>query len=643
MKRTLKNITLIALVIISSVAVGQKKHLDNGDEFFNKRMYKEAIEEYKIALDEKMVFSKYKMTKRIAQTYKMLFDYEAASEWYGKTAKFTDEAEPKFIFEYAQLLCNLEKYEIAKTQFKRYYETIEQPDNYKHYEEICDWAIQNKDVVGGVIVSKTNLETGGRSMGVSFYKEGVVYAQPQSNDYITKTVYSDLAYAKRNDTATFDSPSILSGDLNNSFYEGSPSFSTDEKRMFYTGNATETVKYRDRKVKRKNIPLSKEGLNILHIYESKNVNGKWTKGESIAINGNDFDCVFPYLTKDEKRLYFASNMLNGFGGFDLYYSDLIGDTIWGKPINLGKQINTELDEMYPYIDSDTLYFSSKGKKGFGGSDIYKSVINGTAYGEPINMGKPYNSSKDDFSFIIKNKDRTGYFSSNRHGTHGYDNIYEFNIPEELDTIRGLAINKITEEPIGDLIVKLNAFGAEELPKLISEFTTNTNGKVTLVLKKHIEYLVTIYHPEFDGQTFKIPAENRADVIAEFGKLVFMPTPKKDKIVKIDNIYYDFNKSTIKEASYPVLDRIVEYLNVNSTLKVELSAHSDSRGGDRYNLNLSSKRAKSVVTYLVGKGIEKSRLTPKGYGEQKLVNKCANGVECSEEQHQQNRRVELKNL
>ena len=298
MKRTLKNITLIALVIISSVAVGQKKHLDNGDEFFNKRMYKEAIEEYKIALDEKMVFSKYKMTKRIAQTYKLLFDYESASEWYEKAAKFTDEAEPKFIFEHAQLLCNLEKYETAKTQFKRYYETIGQPDNYKHYEEICDWAIQNKGLSQNAIISKTNLETGGRSMGLDFYKEGVIYAQPQSSDFASKTVYSDLAYAKRNDTATFDSPSILSGDLNNSFYEGSPSFSTDEKRMFYTGNATETVKYRDRKVKRKNIPLSKEGLNILHIYESKNVNGKWTKGESIAIIGYDFDCVFPYLTKD---------------------------------------------------------------------------------------------------------------------------------------------------------------------------------------------------------------------------------------------------------------------------------------------------------------------------------------------------------
>ncbi|MFB0924730.1 MAG: hypothetical protein QMB65_05545, partial [Vicingaceae bacterium] len=473
----MKNITLIVLVIISTVAVGQKKHLVNGDEFFKDRMYKEAIAEYKLALDEKMVFSRYKMTKRIAQTYKMLFDYEAANEWYGKLAAFPEEEEPQFIFDHALLLCNVEKYDVAKTQFKKYFDAIGKPDGYRHYEEICDWAIQHKDISGDLLVSKSNLETGGRSMGLNFYKEGVVYAQPTSNDFAAKTVYSDLAYAKRIDTANFSSPSVLQGELNNAFYEGTPSFSTDQKRIFYTGNATETVKYRDKKVKRKNIPLSKEGLNILHIYSSKNVNGKWTKGESIAINGNDFDCVFPCLTKDEKRLYFASNMPGGLGGFDLYYSNLVGDTAWGKPINLGKQINTELDEMYPFIDSDTLYFSSKGMKGFGGADIYKSALKGDAYSDPENMGKPYNSSKDDFSFIVHNEDRMGYFSSNREGTHGYDNIYEFNIPEGLDTIKGFAINKITEKPIEGLKVVLEEHTTETLTGLSEEFSTNTTGKV----------------------------------------------------------------------------------------------------------------------------------------------------------------------
>ncbi len=643
MKRDIKNTILIALILVSGTAFGQKKHLDKGDEFFKKRMYIEAIDEYKLALEEKVVFSKYKMTKRVAQTYKMLFDYKSATEWYGKLSQFTDEAEPIYIFDHAQLLCNMEKYAEAKAKFKIYFETIGKPEGYNKYQEICDWAIQNKGTQMDVAVLKSNIETGGRSMGLDFYKEGVVYAKPQSNEFSVKTVYYDLAYAKRSDTAVFDSSNVLPGELNNSFYEGTPSFSEDQNKLFYTGNATEVAKYRDKKVKRKGIQLSKDGLNILHVFESTKKNDVWVKGKSISINSKDYDCVFPFLTKDGKRLFFASNMPKGFGGFDLYYSDLEGDTAWGEPVNLGKEINSELDEMYPYIDSDTLYYSSKGNKGFGGADIFKSTITNNSFSNPKNLGKPYNSSKDDFSFIINNKDRTGYFSSNREGVHGYDNIYEFNIPEHPDTIRGIAINKITEDPIEGLVVKLHKVDSKGVPNLIEEYSTNADGKVQLILKKHVEYLVTFFHPGFDAQTFEIPAEDRVDVVAKFGLLLFIPIPKKNAVIKIDNIYFDYNKATIKPESFPVLDVITEYLNKFPDIRVEMSAHTDSRGSDSYNLRLSDKRAKSVVTHLVEKGIVKSRLVGKGYGEKKLVNKCKNKVKCSEEEHQENRRVEMKVL
>jgi outer membrane protein OmpA-like peptidoglycan-associated protein/tetratricopeptide (TPR) repeat protein len=643
MKDNIKLTILLLLFFVSGVTLGQKKHLDKGDEFFKKRMYIEAIDEYKLALEEKMVFSKYKMTKRIAQTYKMLFDYESATEWYGKLSQFTDEAEPQYIFDYALLLCNLEQYEQAKEKFTLYFETIGKSEENKNYQEICDWAIQNKDKKSSVSVAKSTIETGGRSMGLDFYKEGVVYSKPQSNEFSVKTVYYDLAYTKRLDTAIFDSSVVLSGEINNSFYEGTPSFNKDQTQLYYTGNATEVTKYRDKKVKRKGIPLSKEGLNILHIYSSKKEGDNWQKGKSIAINSNDYDCVFPYLSKDGKRLFFASNMPGGYGGFDLYYSEAKGDTSWSAPVNLGANINSELDEMYPYIDSDTLYYSSKGKKGFGGADIFKSAISGNTYAAAENLGKPYNSSKDDFSFIINNKKRFGYFSSNREGVHGYDNIYEFNISEQPDTIRGLALNKVTEEPIGGLSVKLHEIDAKGVPQLVQEYSTNEDGRVELVLKKHVEYLATFFHPGFDAQTFEIPAEERVDIVAKFGLLLFIPIPKKDAVIKIDNIYFDYNKATIKEESFPVLAVIVDYLNKYPDIRVEMSAHTDIRGGGPYNLRLSDKRAKSVVSYLTQKGIAKSRLIGKGYGERKLVNKCSNGVECSEEEHQENRRVEMKVL
>ena len=643
MKRDMKNIMLIVLLVVAGNVFGQKKHLDKGDEFFRKRMYIEAIDEYKLALDEKLVFSKYKMTKRIAETYKMLFDYESATEWYGKLSSFSDEEEPNYIFDHAMLLCNMEKYGEAKEKFKNYFDKIGKPQGYTQYQDICDWAIKNKSKKSNVTIAKTNIETGGRSMGVDFYKDGLIFSKPESKEFKEKTVYYDLAYTKRNDTAIFDSSNVLTGELNNSFYEGTPSFTRDFKKLFYTGNATEVTKYREKKVKRKGIQLSKEGLNILHIYESKKDGENWSKGKTLSINSREYDCVFPFISDNGSRLYFASNMPGGHGGFDLYYADMIGDTSWGKPVNLGSNINSELDEMYPYVDSDTLYFSSKGQKGFGGADIFKSAINNDKFSSSINLGKPYNSSKDDFSYIVNNEERYGYFSSNREGTHGYDYIYEFNVPEHPDTIRGIALNKITEKPIEGLLVKLHEVDSKGVPVLIEKYSTNDDGKVKLILKKHVEYLVTFFHPGFDAQTFEIPAEDRADVVAKFGLLLFIPIPKKDAVIKIDNIYFDYNKATIKEESFPALDVITEYLKEFPDIRVEMSAHTDSRGSASYNLKLSDKRAKSVVNHLIKNGINKTRLIGKGYGEKKLVNKCADKVKCTEEEHQENRRVEMKVL
>ncbi len=642
--KTIKYTIVILFLICTNFSVAQSAHLKKGDDFFQKRQYLEAISENELALEQKVVFDKFKMTKRIAQTYKLLFDYEKANEWYSKLTTFNDAEEPKHLFDHALILCNLEKYKEAKTTFKIYFGKIEKPDQYKVYEEICDWAISNKDKVARAKIDLTNIETGGRSMGLDFYNDGVVFSKPQSAEFSIKTVYYDLASTKRLDTAIFDSSVVaLPGDLNHVFYEGTPSFNEAGDVLYYTGNATEVVKYRDKKVKRKGIKLSSNGLNILHIYQSKKEGGKWTEGKSLSINNTEYDCVFPFINKAEDRLYFVSNMPGGFGGFDIYYSDKVTDTTWGDPVNLGAVINSELDEMFPYIDMDTLYYSSKGLNGFGGADIYKSYYDGKNFSKSVNLGKPFNSSKDDFSFIINNEERRGYFSSNREGTHGYDHIYEFNTFEAPDTIRGLALNRITENPIGGLEVKLHRMDVRGVPILADSFMTNENGKVELILEKHVEFLVTFYHPGFDSQTFEIPAENRQDVIAKFGLLLFMPIPKKNDIIKIDNIYFDYNKSTIKEESFEILDVIVEYLNKNSSIRVELSAHTDARGSDSYNLKLSSKRAASVVKHLIGKGIAKSRLVPKGYGETKLVNKCKNKVKCTEEEHQENRRVELKVL
>ena len=298
--------------------------------------------------------------------------------------------------------------------------------------------------------------------------------------------------------------------------------------------------------------------------------------------------------------------------------------------------------MTPFSIENTIYFSSKGNMGYGGADIFKALFNNGELVSVKNIGKPFNTSKDDFAFVMHEDKEHGYLSSNRAGTHGYDHIYGFEKFEIIypDTIRGIAMNRITGIPIRGVKVTIEP-DLENVFHKIEE--TDQGGKIELILPKGEEFLVTFYAEGFEAKEIMIPATDREDIIARFGNLELIPVAKKDKIITIDKIYFDYDKATIRDESLPALEKILEYLNYHSKIKVELSAHTDARGSDSYNRRLSQKRAESTVKWLIDQGIEVSRLVPKGYGESKLVNHCKNGVKCSDEEHMKNRRVELKVL
>ena len=634
---------LFAFAFISPVKA-QRTHLEQGDDYFQKRYYVEAIQEYQLALNEKVVVKKYYMTERVAATYRMLFDYENAAIWYAKLAEFKEENATLNLFHYAQLLMNLEKYTEAKTIFSQYATRANKP--VKDFENWCNWAISHKDSTKKFSVYVTDIETGSRSMGIAFYQEGLVYSKPQIQDFDKKTAFYDLAYLKFKDSIHFELPLLLQGELNRSFYEGTPNFSKDQQTLFYTGNSTTITKYRPKKAKKLNI--SKEGINILKIYSASLQGGNWTNIKELSFNANEFDCVFPFITENGKTIYFVSNMPGGIGGYDIYRTDANTDGTWGLPVNLGPQVNTEFDEMYPYAKGDSLFFSSKGRAGFGGADIYVAKMNGKNISSVENLGKPFNSSKDDFSFIINEQNGLlqGYFSSNREGTHGYDRIYYFKQhpkPIYPDTINGIAINKITLQPLSNVKITLLKKPVGKEVEKIEEKITGKTGAVELILDKNIPYEVSFEVAGFQKKTIEVPAVDREDVIASFGELQLEPDIKKNTIIKIPNIYFDYDKATLRPESFKILAQIINFLNDNPTIRVEMSAHTDARGSDAYNLKLSQKRAESTVKYLVDHGIAKSRLVPKGYGETKILNQCKNGVKCSEEEHEFNRRVEMKVL
>lgn len=636
---------IIFSTLVCFAAKAQRSHLEEGDDYFHKRYYREAIQEYQLALEEKIVVKKYYMTERVAKTYKMLFDYENALIWYEKLLEFKEENASENLLDLARIQMNLEKYQEAKNTFKLYSERISSTDKLKEFSNWCDWAVQNLDSLKKFNVYKTNIETGSRSMGIAFFESGLVYSLPQIQEFETQTSFYDLAYLNKEDSIQFKNGTILNGNLNKSYYEGTPCFNKNQDVLYYSSNASLATKYRDKKADK--LKLSKDGINSLKIYSANKKGSYWESGKELNFNSNEYDCVFPSLSDDGQTIYFASNMPGGKGGFDIYKSKLSPEGVWGQPENLGAQVNSEFDEMYPYIFNDTLYFSSKGKFGYGGADIYFGVFENGKINSIQNLGKPFNSSKDDFSFIAKRENGLleGYFSSNREGSHGYDHIYYFHQhknPLLPDTIRGIAKNKITLVPLKD--VKIVLYKKQENDSTVtSEQTTPLTGSVELVLDKKTEYTVTFEADGFQKKTVLIPAENRDDVLALFGELQLDPVIEKNSIIKIPNIYFDYDKATIREESFKVLTQIINFLNDNPGISVELSAHTDSRGSDTYNLKLSQRRAESTVNYLVEHGIDPKRLVPKGYGEKKIQNQCKNGVKCSDEEHELNRRVEMKVL
>ncbi len=644
----MKIICAVVFTLISLAGSAQREHLDKGDEFFKFRFYREAIEEYKLALEEDVVVNKFYMTQQIAKTYKLLFDYEKAELWYSKLIALGDENTPDNYLHYAQILCNNEKYKDAESVYDQYLTKAQKTDLKSDYRLLTSWPQENPDSLWDMAVYETNIETGSRSMGLHFQDNKMYFGMPVIQNFENKTAFYDLATAERMDSINFGAPKKLAGSTNRSFYEGTPFLSQDGKYLYYTSNGSERTKYRDKKKQKKDFDLSKSGINLLKIFRAENVSGSWENVRELNINSQNYNSAFPHISKDGKKLFFASDREGTIGGFDLYVCDRVNDSTWSEPVNLGPNINSDQDEMYPFTNDTAFFYSSRGLPGYGGADVFWTHLENLKRNEVYNLGIPVNSPKDDFSFIlIPNEEALleGYLSSNRAGTHGYDHIVYFKqapAPVYPDTIIGTALNKITLNPIVGVDIILKKYDGDNLNDDFKD-QTKEDGNITLILEKEIPYQVTFKKEGFKPVVIEIPEKDRDDVLAKFGKIELEPVAVKNTVIKIPNIYFDFDKASIRKESYKVLDNIVQYLNDNPKIRVELSAHTDSRGSDWYNLKLSERRAQSTVKFLVDKGISKSRLVPKGYGEKKILNKCKNYVKCSDEEHEFNRRVELKVL
>jgi len=439
-----------------------------------------------------------------------------------------------------------------------------------------------------------------------------------SVDPVTNTPYNNLFCTDLDKNGNLLRPVIFSKLLDADTDEGGVTFSPDEKTIYLT------------KAKENNpnqYSLQKATLDL----ETK---GYWKDIQELSING-DYSIETPYMNANGKKIYFASDMKGGFGGFDIYSADVLADGTLKNVTNLGPTVNSDKDEKYPYATADQkyFYFSSKGHETFGGYDVFRVSLTNKAITNRSNLGETINTHNDEIAFTFSNNAK-GYISSNRKADKSDFDIYKFELVELEQNFNAVVEESITKTalPNASIVIK-NEFG-----EIIKKTTSDAHGNIALKMNPLSAYSIETNKEGYLPNTIFFKPDGNATHYNKHIALVQTKANITDSAIEIENIYFDFNKASLQKESELSLNKIIDALEANPDMKININAHTDSKGKSDYNMTLSEKRAAAAYAYLIQHGVSENRLAYKGYGKTQLKFKCKGN--CSEEQESKNRRVEF---
>jgi outer membrane protein OmpA-like peptidoglycan-associated protein/tetratricopeptide (TPR) repeat protein len=721
MKSLYKKIALLAIILNAFVLLpvdssAQSIKEKKADMYFESYAYSKAVEIYEDLYAEDSQNVKY--IQRLAYSYNKMLKYRKALIFYSRLV-LMEPHQPSDLYEYAQLLRMDGRLELAKVWLEKY--MVQSPSDQRAKRLLENISSSNgaKSAIANISVKNLDGNTRFTDMCANYFKDQLVYSSAKDSFSMVKNTYDwnnqpflDLYITKPGlGPNEKDSKSVFSS-VDTRFHEGAVSFSSDLNTMYFTRNNFLNGR----------IVTMPDGTNNLKIFIS-DYNGKeWKNIRGLPFNSDRYSVGHPALSADNKTLYFISDMPGGFGQTDIYLSEWNGSS-WGTPMNLGESINTSGKEMFTYIDKEgILYFSSDGHSGNGGLDVFAAKQDKSGNYKVVNVVSPINSPYDDFGLVINNDSLTGYFTSNRPGGKGDDDIYSF-IINQID-LRVLVYDDRSKGLLPGSKVSLMA----DKTKLIDSKITDQSGAVEFSVKPKTKYqlvaentayttetkdiqikgslfdfmqqediylkqaypyltievidkesgliipkaLVDISEGKYDESelednngiirmklneetdyTFYVSAEEYFDKTAKFSSVGKGPgdyslTIELEKLstgkqFTLDDLYYDLDKYNIRPDAAIVLDKLAKILIDNPEVRIEIGSHTDSRATAEYNMKLSQNRSESVMAYLIGKGIVKSRLVAKGYGESQLINQCADGVDCPEVDHQANRRTVIEIL
>ena len=623
-----------------SLVYGQENKLKKADESYEHLNYVNAQKVY-LEVAEKGYQSEELFTK-LGNSYYFNAQYDQAVKWYENLfALNANPEDPIILLRYSQSLKAVGQSDKSVEYYNSYVSLNGPQTNLKtaiDYEKLIQENSGRYDINAVDYIYDEN------KISFGYFKSGntLYYASTEdSKSFANKrSAWDGLSFLS---LYTLEVDSVnqavgtakkLKGKLQSKFHESSPVFTADNKTMYFTrSNLTSANKKNDQKLK---------------IYKSEFKDGKWQEAEDLSINDDLYSNAHPALSADGTKLYFSSDRPGGYGESDIYVSQINTDGSIGEPVNLGRKINTPGKETFPFIsDQNELYFSSDGHYGLGGLDVFYVKILNDGFGNLINIGAPINSYADDFAFGIDLETHRGFISSNRTDKEGkfvYDNIYSFLetspiIDVYAAVIEGTVIDKQTGLPLQDAIVVL----ADSENKIYDQVQTDENGHYSIASNKFEQYFVRVSKDKYDSDEALSTSGleyQKIDFQLQPNEVALVPGTDLAKVLNIPIIYFDFDKSNIRKDAQVELEKLLAALNQYPNLKIEIRSHTDSRGNDAYNKALSQRRATSTLKYLVENGISEDRLSATGLGETELVNKCSNGIPCSAEEHQKNRRSEF---
>ena len=605
---------------------------------------------------------------KIAECYRKLNMQDSAASWYGQ---INDPAvmDPIHHLYYAQALQFNGDYEQAKEEYKTYDDLVtgdsRAPLNIAAIDNRNDYYLDS----ALYHVKELPTNSAEADFAPSYFKNGFVFASAREKPALiqkkfkwNQKPYLDLYYVEQAD-GDYLKPVGLSNKVNSKFHEGPLTVYEDGRKMIFTRNNF-----------LQGTGKSEEGIIKLKLYSAEITDEKWTNIQELPFNSDEYSVGHPTITSDGKTLYFVSDQPGGYGGTDIWVSHF--DSAWSEPVNLGDDINSEGDEMFPFIHEDNLlYFASNGYGGLGGLDIYKTWVGTNEDPGVINLGYPVNTTKDDFAMVLNPEGNIGFFSSNRDGGTGDDDVYSLVLNRVI--VDAYLVDKMTGEPIlGGTLFALDGTTDRPVPVL------KEGNRIQFDALPNRNYVIKGSKQGYQDKTVSLPVgkltgENKINVSVPLEKISPVDllvleniSGKKQnfilgdsislfdgseedlqgslaakhipigQVIRISNIYFDLDKSFIREDAKIQLDRLVAVLNKHPHMTLAMDSHADSRASDKYNDALSQRRVQSTTKYLLEAGIDQERLTQHYFGERNLVNDCGNDALCTEAQHQFNRRTEF---